>query len=260
MTTDFEHLKTGLEDGIMTIVIDRPDCRNAINLHTIRELYEVLESSENDSAVRVLILTGAGDKVFVSGADIRDLLERKRAESLEGLNSRLFSTIEAHPKPVIAAVNGIAPGGACELAMACDLRIAAEHARFGFPETGLGIMPAAGGTHRLPRLVGYGKAKELVLTGEMIPAREAWRIGLVNRVVPADGLMAAARGVAEQIMRKAPLAVQLAKSSLNLASNTSMRTGCEYESIAQAILFESEDKEEGMTAFLEKRAPRFEGR
>jgi enoyl-CoA hydratase len=256
----FENLRVQREAGIALITIDRPEKRNAIDLATIREMYRVLEATAHDAAVRVLILTGAGDSVFVSGADIGDLRARRRPEALRGLNNRLFTAVEEHPKPVIAALNGAAVGGGLELAIACDLRVAVRGARLGFPETGLGIMPAAGGTQRLPRLIGLAKAKELVLTGDLITAEEAERIGLVSRVVEPPELMETALAIARRIIKKAPLAVAFAKASLNRASEMPMKTGLEYEGIAQAILFESRDKEEGMTAFLEKRKPEFEGR
>lgn len=255
----YANLLLSVEDGIGLLQINRPEARNALNKATVDEAYRALDELRANAAVGVVILTGAGDKAFVGGADIKDLLGRGRKEGLEGINARLFTAIEQFEKPTIAAVNGFALGGGCEIAMACDLRVASEAAKFGLPETGLGIIPGAGGTQRLPRLVGLGKAKELVLTGEIITAVEAHRIGLVNQVVPPDQLMAAAREMAKKILSRGPLAVRLAKQALNLSARAPLDVGLQFEVMSQAVLFESADKKEGMTAFLEKRKPQFQG-
>ncbi|OFV83631.1 MAG: hypothetical protein A3D93_06195 [Acidobacteria bacterium RIFCSPHIGHO2_12_FULL_67_30] len=246
-------------EGIATLTINRPEVRNALGLETVEEMHAALKELAARDDLRVLILTGAGEKAFVSGADIRELRERGRREGLEGINQKLFTAIENFPWPVIAAVNGYALGGGCELALACDLRIAAEEAKFGFPETSLGIVPGAGATQRLPRLVGWGKAKELIFTGETFDAREALRLGLVTQVVPRSELMAAARALAEKILARGPLATRLAKLALNISARTGLDAGLEFERLAQTICFESKDKVEAMTAFLEKRKPKFTG-
>ncbi len=255
----YANLLLSVEDGIGLLQFNRPEAQNALNKATVDEVYRALDDFRANAAVGVVILTGAGDKAFVGGADIKDLLARGRKEGLEGINARLFTAIEQFEKPTIAAVNGLALGGGCEIAMACDLRVASEAAKFGLPETGLGIIPGAGGTQRLPRLVGLGKAKELVLTGDIITAVEALRIGLVNQVVPAEQLMPAARAMAGKILSRGPLAVRLAKQALNLSARASLDVGLQFEVMSQAVLFESADKKEGMTAFLEKRKPQFRG-
>ena len=190
---------------------------------------------------------------------MRAIRERRRDDALFGINSRLMAAVEAHEAVTIAAVNGVALGGGCELAIACDLRVAAEHAVFGQPEPTLGIIPGAGATQRLPRLVGLGRAKELVLTGARWDARKALEAGLVNEVVPSAELMAAARRLAERVLALGPLAVRLSKMALNMAAQVPLSAGLAYESAVQAITFESRDKLEGTTAFLEKRRPDFSG-
>jgi len=246
-------------EGIAVVTLSRPEARNAINLEVVNELHIALEALGREGSTRVLILTGAGKAAFASGADIRELRERRAADALRGINSSLFLAVERFPLPTIAAVNGYALGGGCELALACDLRIASESSRFGQPEVGLGIIPAAGATYRLPRLVGAGRARELILTGRIIDADEALAIGLVNRVVPDDRLLEEARSTALLIARKGPLALRAAKLTLQ-ASAYGPDAGHAAERLAQAILFESDDKREGMAAFLEGRPPRFTGR
>lgn len=246
-------------DGIALVTLDRPEARNAINLEMVRCLGEALADLAADAATRVVILTGAGGAAFASGADIRELRERRAADALRGINSGLFLEIERFPLPVIAAVNGVALGGGCELALACDLRIAAASARFGQPEAGLGILAAAGACSRLPRLVGWGVARELLFTGRILDAPEALRLGLVNRVVPDDRLIDETRALAAAIASRGPLALRVTKLALRAALE-----GPEAAHVAgllgQALLFESADKEEGLSAFLEKRPPRFTGR
>jgi len=255
----FGSIKLAISDGIAVVTLNRPEARNAINLQVVNELHAVLETLGRDETTRVLILTGAGKTAFASGADIRELRERRAADALRGINSSLFLAVERFPLPTIAAVNGYALGGGCELALACDLRIASESARFGQPEVGLGIIPAAGATYRLPQIVGAGRARELILTGRIIDADEALAIGLVNRVVPDERLLEEARSTALLIARKGPLALRAAKLTLQ-ASARGQDAGHAAERLAQAILFESDDKREGMTAFLEGRPPRFTGR
>ncbi len=248
-----------VSDRIATLTVNRPEVRNALSKEVVEEMHAALRALAARDDVGVLILTGAGDKAFVSGADIGEIRERGKREALEAINQELFTAVESFPWPVIAAVGGYVLGGGFELCLACDLRVAAEEARFGFPETGLGIIPAAGGTQRLPRHIGWGKAKELVLTGEIIDAREAERLGLVSKVVPRAELMAAARALAEKILSRGPLAVRLAKLTLNVAARAGLDAGLQVERLAQTVLFESKDKLEGTTAFLEKRKPKFRG-
>ena len=255
----FRTIRLDVREGIAVVTLDRPQARNAINQEVVNELRAALGLLARDPDARALILTGAGPAVFASGADIRELRQRRAADALKGINSSLFLEIERFPLPTIAAVNGYALGGGCELAIACDLRIASESARFGQPEVGLGIIPAAGATYRLPRLIGSGRAQEMILTGRIIDAPEALRIGLVNRVVPGDRLLKEARSTAALIARKGPLAVRAAKLALQAALH-GPDAGHAAERLAQAILFESADKHEGMTAFLDGRRPRFKGR
>jgi enoyl-CoA hydratase len=232
--------------------------RNALDTGTVEDLHRALDAVR-EAKVRVLIITGAGDKAFVAGADIGAIRARGRDDALSSINSRLMSAIEAHEAVSIAAVNGVALGGGCELSLACDLRIAAEHAVFGQPELAIGIIPGAGATQRLPRVVGLGRAKEMILTGARWDARKALECGLVSEVVPASELMSAARAMADRVLALGPLALRLAKTALNLSAQLPLAAGLVYESTAQAITFESKDKMEGTGAFLEKRRPRFTG-
>lgn len=255
----YNNLLVEIRDGVAWLTVNRPDVRNALSAELVAEFQIALRELAARAEVGVLIVTGAGDKAFVAGADIRELRQRGRREGLEAINQELFAAIERFPQPVIAAINGYALGGGCELALACDIRIASETATFGFPETGLGIMPAAGGTQRLPRIIGWGKAKELILTGEIIGAAEAARLGLVSKVVPPAELRATAQSYAEKILAKGPLATRIAKLALNTAARAGLDAGLMVERLAQTILFESKDKQEGMAAFLEKRKPKFRG-
>jgi len=254
----FANLLLSVEGKLATLTVNRPEVRNALDTATVDELHRAL-GEVSAAGATVLIVTGAGDKAFVSGADIRAIRERRRDDALASINSRLMTAVETHDAVVIAAVNGVALGGGCELALACDLRIAADHAVFGLPEPSLGIIPGAGGTQRLPRIVGLGRAKEMILAGARWDARQAREYGLVSEVVPGPELMAAARAMAERVLALGPLAVRLAKAALNASSQMPLAAGLLYESTAQAITFESADKQEGTTAFLEKRKPRFKG-
>jgi enoyl-CoA hydratase len=245
--------------GVVLLTIDRPEARNAIDRDTIAEVREALATIRSDESARALIVTGAGDKVFVSGADVRTLLARTTKEVLEAGNNRLFREIEELPIPTIAAVNGFALGGGLELALACDMRVASTNAKLGLPETGLGILPGAGGTTRLPRIVGLGVAKDMVLTGRILDAEEALRVGLVSRVVAPEALLGAAQEIAEGIAKRAPVAVRLAKMSLNAATSAPLAVGLDFEIVAQTVLSSTEDMKEGMTAFLEKRAADYKG-
>ena len=256
----YKNIRVAVDDGVAVLTFDRPEVRNALNLATVEEGDAALKALAADDAVGVLILTGAGDQAFVSGADINDLRERTRDEGLAAINSSFFAAVDRFPRPTIAAINGYALGGGCELALACDLRIAAETAKFGQPELGLGIIPGAGATQRLPRVVGLGRAKHLILTGEIIDAAQALEIGLVSAVVPAAELPARAQALARRILRQGPLAARLAKLSINASARVDLDTGLLIETLAQTVCYQSEDKREGTTAFLEKRKPKFTGR
>jgi len=254
----YRNLTLAMEGRVATLTVNRPDVRNALDTETVQEFHRALDEVRQARST-VLIVTGAGDKAFVSGADINAIRQRTRDDALASINSRLMSAIEGHDAVSIAAVNGYALGGGCEVALACDLRIAAANAVFGLPEPTLGIIPGAGGTQRLPRIVGLGRAKEMILTGARWDAARALEAGLVSRVVPLPELMPAARALADQVLALGPLAVKLAKAALNASSQMPLSAGLAFESAAQAITFESDDKMEGTTAFLEKRKPVFRG-
>ena len=252
------HIDTS--EGVATVTIDRPEVKNALDLETVTAVREALGRLEADTAVGAVIITGAGETAFVSGADINDSRARGRDEGLAAINSSLFAEIERFPRPTIAAINGYALGGGCELALACDIRIASDTAKFGQPELGLGIIPGAGATQRLPRLIGMGRAKYLILTGDIIDAKQALEIGLVSAVTPAGQLQIRARELARKILRQGPLAARLAKVALNASARVDMDSGLLIETLAQALCYSSDDKVEGTSAFLEKRKPKFTGR
>lgn len=247
-----------LDGRVATLTVHRPNVRNALDAATVQDFHRALEEVRRVRCT-VVIITGAGDKAFVSGADINVIRKRRRDDALASINSGLMTAVEGHEAVSIAAVNGVALGGGCELALACDVRIAAEGAVFGLPEPSLGLIPGAGGTQRLPRIVGLGRAKEMILTGARWNAQQALAYGLVSQVVPRPELMAAARALADKTLAMGPLAVRLAKAALNASSQMPLAAGLIYESTAQAITFESRDKEEGTAAFLEKRKPAFTG-
>jgi enoyl-CoA hydratase len=253
-------IRTDVSESIATLTIDRPDVRNALDLETVNGFRTALQSLSSDPAVGVLIITGAGESAFVSGADINDIRARGRDEGLAAINSSLFAEVERFPRPTIAAVNGYALGGGCELALACDLRIASDTAKFGQPELGLGIIPGAGATQRLPRVIGMGRAKHLILTGDIIDARQALEYGLVTAIAPPGQLQLRARELAKKILRQGPLAARLAKLALNASARVDVDSGLLIETLAQALCYASDDKIEGTTAFLEKRKPKFTGK
>lgn len=249
-------------DGIGIVMINRPKALNALNAATVYELDQMFDELAANSAVKVVIITGSGEKSFVAGADI---VEMKNKTAIEGrqwgqLAQAVFNKIENIPKPVIAAVNGYALGGGCELAMACDIRIASEKAKFGQPEVSLGIPPGFGGTQRLPRLVGKGRAKEILFTGDMIDAAEAYRIGLANQVVAPAELLDKAKAMAHKILSRAPIAVQVCKSAVNHGLDVDLNSGVAYEAEVFGLCFATEDQKEGMTAFIEKRKAAFIGK
>jgi enoyl-CoA hydratase/carnithine racemase len=235
---------------------------NALNTSTWADLQTAFEDAKADASVLGVILTGAGDKAFIAGADISELahVEAFDAEESSRFGQGVLDLIENLGKPVIAAINGFALGGGCETAMACTMRIAAEHAKFGQPEVKLGLLPGGGGTQRLPRLVGKGRALQLILTGETISAQEAYRIGLVNEVVPAANLIARAETILKQISANAPIAVKFSLEAANKGMDTSQAEGFALEASYFGICAATEDKKEGTSAFLEKRAPQFHGR
>jgi enoyl-CoA hydratase len=246
--------------GILTI--NRPQKMNAISNELTAELKQLLDDIENDSSIRVLIITGQGDKAFVAGADISELIDRNAALGRRVTKERqeIFSRIENLQVPVIAAVNGYALGGGLELALACSVRICSNTAQFGAPEVKLGIIPGDGGTQRLPRLVGLGRAMEMILTGDFIDAEEAFRIGLVNRVFPHDLLMQKTMELAQKIASRPPLAIRFAKDAVNRSQAGSPTSGYTLESYLHALSCTTEDKNEGISAFLEKRKGKFKGK
>ena len=250
------------KDGIAYVTINRPRALNALNRATWENLRTAFADAGGDATVRGVILTGAGEKAFIAGADIGELAHVTAFEAKESsrYGQEVLDLIENLGKPVIAAVNGFALGGGCETAMACTLRVASENARFGQPEVTLGIIPGGGGTQRLPRLVGRGRALQLILSGGMITAEEAYRIGLVNEVVPAAGLIARAEAMLRQIFANGPIAVRCSLEAVNRGLDTSQTEGMSLEASLFGLCAGTEDKNEGTQAFLSKRAPRFQGR
>lgn len=262
MSGDYETLVFERRDAVAWITINRPAKLNALNRSTVEELGRAIDRAVEEDAVRVVVLTGAGEKAFVAGADIREMagLDAADGQSFGRFLQRTLDRIERAPKPVIAAVNGFALGGGCELAMACHLRFAAEGARFGQPEVNLGLIPGAGGTQRLPRLVGRGRALELILGGEAIDAQEARRIGLVNRVVAADALHDEVTAFARTLCGKSPIALARALEAVYAGSETSLAEAQRLEAGLFGLCFATDDMREGTTAFVEKRPPEFSGR
>jgi enoyl-CoA hydratase/carnithine racemase len=248
--------------AIAHVTVSRPKVLNALNTPTWADLRTAFENAREDDAVRGVILTGAGDRAFIAGADISELAHATALEAEESsrFGQKVLELIENLGKPVIAAVNGFALGGGCETAMACTIRIAVESAKFGQPEVKLGLLPGGGGTQRLPRLVGKGRALQLILSGEMISAQEAYRIGLVNEVVPAVNLIARAEEILKQIAANAPVGVRLSLEAVNKGMDTSQSEGFALEASYFGLCAATEDKEEGTSAFLDKRAPQFHGR
>jgi len=257
----FNNLLLEIEAGIAVVTVNRPAALNALNLELLDELAAVFTALKTRSDVACVILTGSGAKAFVAGADIAAMqpLNAVAASHFARRGHAMLNIIETLPKPVIAAVNGFALGGGCELAMACDIRLAAENARFGQPEVNLGVIPGFGGTLRLSRLIGKGRAKELIFTGDMIDAQEAWRIGLVNKVVPADALLPEARKMAAKIAGKGPVAVRFAKEAIDNGLEMDQDRAGRFESDLFGLCFATADQKEGMQAFLDKRPALFKG-
>lgn len=257
----FENILYEVNGHILHLTLNRPEQRNALTPEMWRDISAAVENAQTDDDIQAVIVTGAGNKALAGGADIREIHDRDYLKMLYGTSSVALKALEDLYKPVICAINGYALGGGCELAMACDIRIATKRSKFGQPELNLGIMPGAGGTQRLARIVGIGRAKELIYTGRIITADEAFRIGLVNLVTEdsREALMEAAEEMASTITAKAPMALRLAKLSINLGTETDINTGLMIERLAQTIAFSTEDRREGTAAFLEKRKAEFKG-
>ena len=260
--SDLQHIRVEWDDDLALVYIDRPEKLNALNAEVVQELGQVFRELRDDDQVLGVILSGAGDKAFVAGADIGELAKMAPMSgvtvSREG--QRVFAEVERYPKPVLAAVGGYALGGGCELALACHLRIASENARFGLPEVGLGIIPGYGGTLRLARLIGLGRAIEMTLTGAMVDASKAEAIGLVSQVLPREDLIEGAKTFMRCITKNGPLAVRMALESIYLAMDSPAEVAMRFESSLFGLLASTEDMKEGMTAFLEKRAANFKGK
>lgn len=256
------NIEKNVAGGVATVTINRPKALNALNYDTLKELLDCFGEIGLSNDIQAVIVTGSGEKSFIAGADISFMAQLNTLEAREfgRLGHEAMSAIETLPQPVIAAVNGFALGGGCELALACDIRIAAVNAKFGQPEVNLGVLPGFGGTQRLPRLIGKGHANELLFSGKMINAEEACRIGLVNRVVEQAKLLEECTSLAEMIVAKAAVAVRLCKEAVNNGLEMDLARGCGYEAELFGVCFSSEDQKEGMKAFLEKRAPQFTGR
>jgi len=257
-----QYIKLSRRGRVGIVTIDRPEALNALNPQVLDELGEAVEEFAADPGVDVLVITGAGEKAFVAGADIKAMRDMTPLEAREFARKgqRVLFALESCPKPVIAAVNGYALGGGCELALACDLRYASERAVFGQPEVKLGVPPGFGGTQRLPRLVGRARAKEMIFTGDNVDARQAEAMGLVNAVFPAEELMERVLEVAERIASRGQLAVRAAKAAINRGTEVDLVAGCDYEAEAFALCFATEDQKEGMSAFIDKRRPQFKGK
>ncbi|MDQ3805123.1 MAG: enoyl-CoA hydratase-related protein [Acidobacteriota bacterium] len=257
----YETLLLERRGRVAVITVNRPDKMNALNIQTRAEGAAALDELRDDAEVRVVVITGAGPKSFIAGADISEFAGRTAVSQREVMLGRsLFTAVDSFPKPIIAMVNGYCFGGGCELAMACDLRVASETASFGQPEINLGIIPGGGGTQRLTRLVGETKAMELILTGDRVDAQTAFQLGLVNLVVPAADLEAKTMELANRIAEKSPVALRMAKEAVKTAARANLDEGLRREVDLFAICFSSEDKDEGVKAFLEKRQPEFKGR
>jgi len=251
------------ENDVGIVTLNRPDSMNALSMKLKEELSKVFDEMEKDPEVKVVILTG-GTKCFCAGADIKERASSEMTTAGFYFSQRathtLFNKIENLSKPVIAAISGVAVGGGCELTLVCDLRIASETARFGLPEVKIAVMPAGGGTQRLPRLIGVTKAKELLFMGDFVDAQEAFRLGLVNKVVPVDGLMGEAKDFARKLAERPPLSIKFLKRTVNVGMQLDLTSALDFETSCAAIVIGSEDRMEGFKAFLEKRKPVFKGR
>ena len=259
--SNYETITIEKRGAVAILTINRPDKLNALNMKVHEEGVAAMDGLKSDDSVRVVVLTGSGEKAFIAGADISEFVEATPVAQRDLFHERtLFNTIDTFPKPVIAMINGFCLGGGNELALACDIRIGSEKARFSQPEINLGIMPGGGGTQRLARLIGEGRAMELCLLGDMIDAETAYKFGLLNRVFPIDQLEEETMKIAEMIAEKAPIALQLTKEAVKFASRSNLDEGLRREVDLFAICFSTEDKKEGVSAFLEKRKPVFQGK
>lgn len=258
----FENIILEKENDLAVLTVNRPKALNALNKDTLQEIKAAVEDVSNDPAIKVLIITGSGDKAFVAGADISYMQDFNVTEgrAFGQLGQQVFRFIELMEKPVIAAVNGFALGGGCELALSCDIRLASENALFGQPEVGLGITPGYGGTQRLPRLIGEGRAKELIFSSSNMKADDAYRVGLVNHVYKADELMSEAKKLAAKITKQAPVAVGYSKTAINKGLQVDLDTAMQIEADLFGMCFATADQKEGMKAFIEKRKPDFKAR
>jgi enoyl-CoA hydratase len=257
---NFEYIELTVKDRVAVLKFNRPDKKNALNLAARREISAALDQLTQRPEVRAAIVTGAGDQAFISGTDLNEFGRMTPLQAYEFLNThaqRLYARFEELDLPVIAAINGLCLGGGCELALACDIRLAASHAKIGQPEILLGMIPGSGATQRLPRLVGQGKARELIFTGTIIDAEEALSIGLVNHVHPPDQLMDRAWDMAAKIASHSAFSLKMAKRSLRVSQETGLTSGLAYEALAETAVFCSPDREEGVNAFFEKRKPEF---
>lgn len=259
---EFENVLYEVKNNILYLTLNRPEVRNALSPEMWRDINAAVRAARDDDSVKVIVLTGAGDKALASGADIQELHDREHLKMLQGTAPLVLKSLDDLYKPVICAINGYALGGGCELAMACDIRIATRRSKFGQPEVNLGLIPGAGGTQRLARLVGIGRAKELIYTGRIIDAEEAYAIGLVNLITEDDpsALMSAVGKMANTIVAKAPVAVSLAKMAINSGTETDLNTAMMVERLAQTVALSTKDRKEGTAAFLEKRKAVFQGR
>ncbi|WP_018296231.1 enoyl-CoA hydratase/isomerase family protein [Corynebacterium lubricantis] len=258
--SEFDTIVAEVEGQIGTITINRPDKRNALSKTVLSEVRQVLDTWRDDPEVGAIVFTGAGEKAFVAGADISQLAHYDLPYGLSATMQKLYDEIEAYPKPTLAALNGVAMGGGLELAMSCDIRIASDNTKVGLPETTLGVLPGAGGTQRLSRLVGKGRAVEMILTSRILSATEALDYGLVTGIYSQEELLGGARDIVEKILSKGPLAIQLAKLVITNGAETDQRTGLLLERLAQTLLYTTDDKAEGADAFLSKRTPQFQGK
>ncbi len=257
----YETILVDVEGAVAVVTINRPEKRNALNAHVRRDILTALDFLRDEEAIRVVVFTGAGGKAFVAGADIGEFAERTPLEQREAMTGRrVFDEIAAFPKPTLAMIDGFCLGGGCELALACDIRIASDRARLGQPEINLGIIPGGGGTQRLPRVVGTGQAMRLVLSGEIVDAAEALRIGLVDVVHPAEELRERTMEFARGVAAKSPVALRMAKAAVRAAAEMPLAAGLAYETELFVTCFGSDDKREGISAFLEKRPAEFAGR
>jgi enoyl-CoA hydratase len=262
VSANFENITYEVKGSIAYITMNRPKVMNALNRRTVEELNSAFHAAKEDATVKGIILTGTGEKAFIAGADIAELsaIDSDKAGEFSAKGQEVLSFIETLGKPVIAAVNGFALGGGCETAMACTIRIAAENAMFGQPEVKLGIIPGYGGTQRLPRLVGKGRALQLILTGDLIGAQDAHRIGLVDEVVPGADLMPRCEAILKRINANAPIAIRYAIDAVNKGVDTDLTSGLTLEAKYFALAAATEDKKEGTSAFVQKRAPQFQGK